>query len=42
VDFISGILSSSIPRLLVPAAIVLFAAFLSFFSSSTSTVMPLM
>lgn len=42
VDFISGVLSSSIPRLLVPAAIVLFAAFLSFFSSSTSTVMPLM
>lgn len=42
VDFISGVLSSSIPRFLVPAAIVLFAAFLSFFSSSTSTVMPLM
>ncbi|MCM1296546.1 MAG: SLC13 family permease, partial [Muribaculaceae bacterium] len=42
VEFISGVLSSSIPRFLVPAAIVLFAAFLSFFSSSTSTVMPLM
>lgn len=42
VDFISGVLTSSIPRFLVPAAIVLFAAFLSFFSSSTSTVMPLM
>lgn len=42
VDVISGILSSSIPRILVPAAVVLFAAFLSFFSSSTSTVMPLM
>lgn len=42
VDFISGVLSSSIPRFLVPAAIVLFAAFLSFFSSSTSTVMSLM
>jgi di/tricarboxylate transporter len=42
VDFISGILTNSIPRFLVPAAVVLFAAFLSFFSSSTSTVMPLM
>ncbi len=42
VDFISGALANSIPRFLVPAAIVLFAAFLSFFSSSTSTVMPLM
>ena len=42
VDFISGVLTSSIPRTLVPGAIVLFAAFLSFFSSSTSTVMPLM
>lgn len=42
VDFISGVLTSSIPRVLVPGAIVLFAAFLSFFSSSTSTVMPLM
>lgn len=42
VDFISGALANSIPRFLVPAAVVLFAAFLSFFSSSTSTVMPLM
>lgn len=42
VDAISGALANSIPRFLVPAAIVLFAAFLSFFSSSTSTVMPLM
>ena len=42
VDAISGALSSSIPAFLVPAAIVFFAAFLSFFSSSTSTVMPLM
>lgn len=42
VDFISNALSSSIPRVLVPGAVVLFAAFLSFFSSSTSTVMPLM
>lgn len=42
VDFISGVLTSSIPKALVPGAIVLFAAFLSFFSSSTSTVMPLM
>lgn len=42
VDFISHALANSIPKFLVPAAIVLFAAFLSFFSSSTSTVMPLM
>ena len=42
VDAISGVLANSIPRAMVPAAIVLFAAFLSFFSSSTSTVMPLM
>lgn len=42
VEFISSVLTSSIPRVLVPGAIVLFAAFLSFFSSSTSTVMPLM
>ena len=41
-DFISHALANSIPKFLVPAAIVLFAAFLSFFSSSTSTVMPLM
>ncbi|MCR4673026.1 MAG: hypothetical protein K5637_07300 [Lachnospiraceae bacterium] len=42
VDAISNALASSIPRALVPGAIVIFAAFLSFFSSSTSTVMPLM
>ncbi len=42
VEAISGALQSSIPAFLVPAAIVFFAAFLSFFSSSTSTVMPLM
>jgi len=42
VDAISNALSTSIPRFLVPGAIVFFAAFLSFFSSSTSTVMPLM
>ena len=42
VDAISNVLANNIPRFLVPAAIVLFAAFLSFFSSSTSTVMPLM
>ena len=41
-DFIAGALSSSIPAWLVPGAIVFFAAFLSFFSSCTSTVMPLM
>lgn len=42
VDAIAAALSSSIPAFLIPAAIVFFAAFLSFFSSSTSTVMPLM
>jgi len=42
VDAISHALSNSIPKFLVPAAVVFFAAFLSFFSSSTSTVMPLM
>ena len=42
VDWIASVLSSSIPAFLVPSVIVLFAAFLSFFSSSTSTVMPLM
>ena len=42
IDAVSSALTSSIPRFLVPGAIVLFAAFLSFFSSSTSTVMPLM
>lgn len=42
VEFISAILTSTIPRWMVPGTLVLFAAFLSFFSSSTSTVMPLM
>ena len=42
IEAISVILTRNIPRLLVPGAIVLLAAFLSFFSSSTSTVMPLM
>lgn len=42
INAVSGALTNSIPKFLVPAAIVLFAAFLSFFSSSTSTVMPLM
>ncbi|MBE6015091.1 MAG: hypothetical protein E7241_06970 [Lachnospiraceae bacterium] len=42
VDAITQALQTSIPPFLVPAAIVFFAAFLSFFSSSTSTVMPLM
>jgi len=42
VDAISHALSNSIPKFLVPGAVVFFAAFLSFFSSSTSTVMPLM
>ncbi|MCD7867722.1 MAG: hypothetical protein LUG62_05925 [Clostridiales bacterium] len=42
VDWMSSLLSGSIPRFLVPAFLVLFAAFLSFFSSCTSTVMPLM
>ncbi|MDY2625546.1 MAG: SLC13 family permease [Coriobacteriales bacterium] len=39
---IANALSNSIPAMFVPVAIVAFAAFLSFFSSSTSTVMPLM
>lgn len=42
IDMVAHALSNSIPAFLVPGAIVLFAAFLSFFSSSTSTVMPLM
>lgn len=42
VEFISSALAESIPAFLVPAAVIFFAAFLSFFSSSTSTVMPLM
>jgi Di- and tricarboxylate transporters len=42
INAVSNALTNSIPKFFVPAAIVLFAAFLSFFSSSTSTVMPLM
>lgn len=42
VEFITSVLTGTIPRWLVPGMVVLFAAFLSFFSSSTSTVMPLM
>lgn len=42
VEFIAAVLTSEIPRWMVPGMVVLFAAFLSFFSSSTSTVMPLM
>lgn len=42
VDVIANLLTSAIPAWLVPGAIVVFAGFLSFFSSSTSTVMPLM
>ena len=41
-DWVATMLASSIPAWLLPGAIVLFAGFLSFFSSSTSTVMPLM
>ena len=42
IDWVSAMLAGSIPAWLLPGAIVLFAGFLSFFSSSTSTVMPLM
>jgi di/tricarboxylate transporter len=42
VDAVSNALQNSLPRALVPTAVIIFAAFLSFFSSSTSTVMPLM
>lgn len=41
-DYMSNLLQASIPVALVPGALVFFAAFLSFFSSTTSTVMPLM
>ncbi len=41
-ELIAAILDSSIPDFLLPAALVLLAAALSFFSSTTSTVMPLM
>lgn len=42
VDVIAHLLTTAIPKWLIPGAIVIFAGFLSFFSSSTSTVMPLM
>ena len=42
VDAMASLLSGTIPKFLVPAFLILFAAFLSFFSSCTSTVMPLM
>ena len=41
-DAIAGIMSNSIPRARVPAALVGFAAFLSFFSSGTGVVCPLL
>ena len=42
VDRASAFLSGSVPAALGTGMLVLFAAILSFFSSSTSTVMPLM
>lgn len=42
VDQIASILTNNIPKFWVPAMLVLFAAFLSFFSSGTSVVCPLM
>lgn len=42
VEAISNIMSNRIPRALVPAALVGFAAFLSFFSSGTGVVCPLL
>lgn len=41
-DAIANIMSNSIPKFLVPAALVGFAAFLSFFSSGTGVVCPLL
>lgn len=41
-DAIANIMSNSIPKTLVPAALVGFAAFLSFFSSGTGVVCPLL
>jgi len=41
-DAIANLLSNSIPKFLVPAAMVGFAAFLSFFSSGTGVVCPLL
>lgn len=42
IEAISGILTSSVPVFLIPAMLILFSAFLSFFSSGTSVVCPLM
>lgn len=42
VNQIAAILTNNIPKFWVPAMLVLFAAFLSFFSSGTSVVCPLM
>lgn len=42
VDQIGILLGESVPAAVVPGMLVILAAFLSFFSSSTSTVMPLM
>lgn len=42
VDQIGILLGESVPAAIVPGMLVILAAFLSFFSSSTSTVMPLM
>lgn len=41
-DAISNVMSNSIPKALVPVALVAFSAFLSFFSSGTSVVCPLL
>ena len=41
-DAIANIMSNSIPKALVPASLVGFAAFLSFFSSGTGVVCPLL
>jgi len=42
VDMMTNVLSSGFPKFIVPAMLVLFSAFLSFFSSGTSVVCPLM
>ncbi|AOT69820.1 SLC13 family permease [Geosporobacter ferrireducens] len=42
IDAISSMLTNSVPTFMVPAMLVLFASFLSFFSSGTSVVCPLM
>ena len=41
-DAIADIMSNNIPKALVPVALVAFSAFLSFFSSGTSVVCPLL